>query len=571
MKRTIFIVLMIVLAGNVFAQQRNKKTNPAAKKETAVQTKKDTLPSRTVTVTSAFQPSLKTTSKVNFSAATPSPDTSRNVLEYDVPAQNITFSYQSPALKPLAQNIDTTVHWENRSFIKAGYGNYTTPYLQVGASLGDGIKSVVNIHGKYTSSKSSVPFQQFSKLNLDGIGIFTTANNKNEWTGKLLYDNNTQYQYGFLPDTLQFTKDDLRQRFTTFGGGFALRNKTQNAAGISYNPGISLNMFQDNHGSTESNFIINAPMSKSFGTIFAFNLGLKADITTYKSDSAGTINNNLYALTPAIQFKTPNLKLVAGVSPTWDNAVLSFLPNITAEAKIKNEKFILQAGWIGYFNKTTYQYLASLNPWLQQPKNLLNTRIKEQYAGFKGSAGTHVTYDAKVSYLQYSNQPLFVNDTITGKSFHVVNESEMKNIRIHGEIGYTMQEKLSLLAGVTFNQYSGLKDNEKAWGLLPIEVNGSLRWQVLKDFLVKSDIYFWDGTQYRNKSLGSQKLKPAADLNLGVEFTILPQLNAWVQMNNLFNNKYQRWNQYPVLGFNVLAGVVYSFGDIKNKFNSVSN
>ena len=571
MKRTIFIVLMIVLAGNVFAQQRNKKVNPVAKKETVVQPKKDTLPSRTVTVTSAFQPSLKTTSKENFSEATPSPDTSRNVLEYDVPAQNITFSYQSPALKPLAQNIDTTVHWENRSFIKAGYGNYTTPFLQVGASLGDGIKSVVNIHGKYTSSKSSVPFQQFSKLNLDGIGIFTTANNKNEWTGKLLYDNNTQYQYGFLPDTLQFTKDDLRQRFTTFGGGFALRNKTQNAAGISYNPGISLNMFQDNHGSTESNFIINAPMSKSFGTIFAFNLGLKADITTYKSDSAGTINNNLYALTPAIQFKTPNLKLVAGVSPTWDNAVLSFLPNITAEAKIKNEKFILQAGWIGYFNKTTYQYLASLNPWLQQPKNLLNTRIKEQYAGFKGSAGTHVTYDAKVSYLQYSNQPLFVNDTITGKSFHVVNESEMKNIRIHGEIGYTMQEKLSLLAGVTFNQYSGLKDNEKAWGLLPIEVNGSLRWQVLKDFLVKSDIYFWDGTQYRNKSLGSQKLKPAADLNLGVEFTILPQLNAWVQMNNLFNNKYQRWNQYPVLGFNVLAGVVYSFGDIKNKFNSVSN
>jgi len=333
MKRTIFIVLMIVLAGNVFAQQRNKKTNPAAKKETAVQTKKDTLPSRTVTVTSAFQPSLKTTSKVNFSAATPSPDTSRNVLEYDVPAQNITFSYQSPALKPLAQNIDTTVHWENRSFIKAGYGNYTTPYLQVGASLGDGIKSVVNIHGKYTSSKSSVPFQQFSKLNLDGIGIFTTANNKNEWTGKLLYDNNTQYQYGFLPDTLQFTKDDLRQRFTTFGGGFALRNKTQNAAGISYNPGISLNMFQDNHGSTESNFIINAPMSKSFGTIFAFNLGLKADITTYKSDSAGTINNNLYALTPAIQFKTPNLKLVAGVSPTWDNSVLSFFTQYNCRSK----------------------------------------------------------------------------------------------------------------------------------------------------------------------------------------------------------------------------------------------
>ena len=568
MKRTIIIVLLIAVASNVFAQ--NKKTKAAAKKETTqAKPKADTIAPRTVTITAAFKPSLKTTSKVNFSAATPLPDTSRQVLQYDVPAQNITFSYQSPALKPLAENIDTAIHWENRSFIKAGYGNYTTPYLQVGASLGDGVKSIVNIHGKYTSSKSSVPFQQFSKLNLDGIGIFSSTNNKNEWTGKLFYDNNTQYQYGFLPDTLVFSKDDLRQRFTTFGGGVALRNKTQNSAGISYNPGISLSMFQDNHGSTESNFIINAPMSKSFGRIFAFNLGLNADITTYKSDSAGTVNNNLYSLTPAIQFKTPNFKVIAGVSPTWDNDILSFLPNITAEAKINEEKFILQAGWVGYFNKTTYQYLASLNPWLQQPKFLNNTRIKEQYAGFKGSAGSHVTYDARVSYLQFSNQPLFVNDTITGKSFEVVNESMIKDLRIHGEIGYTMQEKFSALAGITFNQYSSLKDNAKAWGLLPIEVNGSLRWQVLKDFLVKSDIYFWDGAQYRNKSLSDQKLKPAADFNLGVEFTIVPQLNAWVQMNNLFNNKYQRWNQYPVLGFNVLAGVVYSFGDIKSKLAEI--
>ncbi|NNV54479.1 TonB-dependent receptor [Limnovirga soli] len=565
MKRLIIIMVLLVLVANVFAQQKKSKKKAAkAKTETAV-VKKDTLPQRTVTVTSAFQPNLKTTAKVNFSAATPSPDTASPKLVYNVPAQNITFSYLSPALKPLAENIDTGIHWQNRSFIKAGYGNYTTPYLQIGASMGDGIRSVVNIKGRYTSSKSSVPFQQFSKMNIDGTGIFNSSNNKSEWTANVLYDNNTQYQYGFLPDTLVFTKDDLRQRFTTFGGSIALRNKQQNPAGINYNPAITLNNFSDNHGSTESNLIISAPMSKTFGKIFAFNLGLTADITTYKSDSAGTVNNNLYSLTPALQFKTPNVKVIAGVSPTWDNEVLSFLPNITAEAKIKNDKFILVAGWVGRFNKTNYQYLASLNPWLQQPKFLLNTRIKEQYAGFKGSAGKHVTYNAKVSYLQFSNQPLFVNDTITGKSFQVVNEAQMNALRVHGEIGYTLQEKLSLLAGVTFNQYSSLQDNEKAWGLLPIELNGSLKWQVVKDFLVKSDIYFWDGAQYRNKSLGSQKLKPAADLNVGVEFTILPNLNGWVQMNNLLNNKYQRWNQYEALGFNVLAGVVFSFGDIKTK------
>lgn len=560
MKRTIYIVLLVSLAMNVFAQNKKKKT--ALPKATTV--KADTvLPTRTVIVTSAFQPSLKPTSKINFSAASPLPDTSRPVLQYSVPAQNLMFSYQSPALKPLAQNIDTGIHWENTGFLKAGYGNFTTPLLQAGVSLGDGVKSVVNLRGYYTSSKSATrEFQKFSKTGLEAIGIFNTPTNKNEWSGKVFYNNNTQYQYGFQPDTLKFTKDDLRQSFTTLGGAVALRNKVENAAGVSYNPGMSLSLFQDTRGANESNFIIKAPINKSFGKIFAFDIGLTADITSYKSDTSA-IDNNLYYLTPAVQFKTPNFKVTAGIIPSWDNNIFAMLPNFSAEAKVSEEKFILQAGWIGYFNKTNYQYLASVNPWMQQPKFLLNTRMKELYAGFKGSAGSHVTYDAKVSYIQFNNQPLFVNDTITGKSFELVNESQMKAIRIHGELGYTVQEKFSFLAGATFNQYSALQDNIKAWGLLPIEINASMRWQVMKDFTVKSDLFFWDGAQYRFKDKTSGKMDPAIDLNAGVEFKVMPKLNAWVQVNNLLNNKYERWNQYDVLGFNVMAGVTWSFGDIK--------
>jgi hypothetical protein len=564
MKKIIFISLLVILASNVFAQARKKRPSKT-KETTTTQTpaRKDTLPSRTVTVTSSFQPSLRPTSKINFNAATPAPDTTHHDLQYDVPAQNINFSYQSGALKPLAQNIDTLLHWENRSFVKAGYGNFTTPYLQADVSMGDGAKSVINLRGNFTSSKGPLPFQQFSKTGLEGIGIFSSPNNKNEWSGKVFYNNLTTYQYGFEPDSLDFSKDDLRQSFTTFGGKVGVRNKTQNAAGIDYDPSMEIDHFQDNHGGTESHFNFNAPMSKSFTKILAFDLALAGNVNTYKSDSAGTITNSLYYLAPAVKFKSPNFTLVAGVTPSWNNSTFNFLPNISAEAKIKDERFILMAGWVGYYNKTTYQYLASLNPWLQQPTFLYNTKIKEQYAGFKGSAGTHVTYNAKVSYLKISDQPLFVNDTVTGKSFLVVNESSMNDIRIHGELGYTVGEKLSLLGGLTFNQYSSLKDNLKPWGLLPFEVNGSLRWQIVKDFLIKSDVYFWDGAQYRNMSGGSQKLQPAFDANAGVEFTILPNLNGWVQVNNLFNNKYERWHQYPVLGFNILAGIVYSFGDVR--------
>ena len=138
-------------------------------------------------------------------------------------------------------------------------------------------------------------------------------------------------------------------------------------------------------------------------------------------------------------------------------------------------------------------------------------------------------------------------------------------MRVHGEIGYTSGEKFSALGGITLNRYAGLDVYDKAFGLIPTEINAAIRYVAIKDLLLKADAYFWDGATYSTKTISSGKLDPAFDLNLGAEFSFLPQWKAWLQFNNVFNNKYERWKQYPVLGFNMLIGVVYSFGDIKAK------
>ncbi|TKK69740.1 hypothetical protein FC093_06515 [Ilyomonas limi] len=560
-KSFIAIALLVFLVQFADAQQR-KKTPVKRKATTTRQAEKSsadtTIPSRTVTVTSSYKPELKPAAKVNFSAAAPPADSVLPTLQYNVPSQNLFFAYQPAALKPLAADIDTAMHWENSNYVKAGFGNYATPFLQAGLSFGDGNKSIVNVHAKYISSKGNMPFQQYSNADVDATGIIT--NGVNEFTGKIFYNNRTRYQYGFQPDSLLFPKDDLRNRFNTFGAKVGMRNKTINSMGINYNPSLYIDGFTDGKNGNETNLILDAPVSKAFGDNFIFNFGITANLTGYKSDSAGKINNNLVYLSPAVQYGANAFKIVAGITPSWDNKDFYLLPNFTAEAKINEEKFVLMAGWTGYYNKNSYESLSEFNPWLQQPKFLKSTRITEQYAGFKGSAGSHVTYNAKVSYLHLRNQPLFVNDTITGKSFYMVNESDMKDIRLHGELGYTIQEKLSFLAGASINKYSNLTDNDKAYGLLPIDINGSLRWQVTKDVLFKSDVYFWDGPRYLTISKELRRLDPAFDLNAGAEVKLTGNFSAWLQFNNLFNNKYQRWNQYPVLGFNVLGGIIYSFG-----------
>jgi outer membrane receptor protein involved in Fe transport len=130
---------------------------------------------------------------------------------------------------------------------------------------------------------------------------------------------------------------------------------------------------------------------------------------------------------------------------------------------------------------------------------------------------------------------------------------------VHGELSYIQGEDFTATASLNYNQFHKLQSQPKAWGLLPLEFNTNLKWQAFKDFWAKVDLYAFDGAQYQAFNGTSFKGDGAIDLNAGVEFRITRQLNLWFQMNNLFNKKYERWHQYPVYGFNLLGGIVFSF------------
>jgi hypothetical protein len=295
---------------------------------------------------------------------------------------------------------------------------------------------------------------------------------------------------------------------------------------------------------------------------------LTFDLTRLSPNAKGaaTINNTMYYISPTVLYRKSNLDLQAGIRPSWDNKTFKMFPNILAAIGTEDQRFNFQLGWTGYVRKTTYQYLASENPWLWMPSTLLNTWIEERFAGFKGSIDNHFTYSAKVAFNKLTNQPLFVNDTSAlgdGKSFRVVNESQIKVLNFGGELGYNIEEKFSLITSLSVNQYTGLKNNKRAWGLLPLEFNTAMRLQVMKDLWLKGDLFAWAGPDYLKKDGSVGKLSGALDLNAGLEFKATKNLGVWAQFNNIFNKQYQRWNQYPVYGFNFVAGVVFSF-DQKN-------
>jgi len=53
-------------------------------------------------------------------------------------------------------------------------------------------------------------------------------------------------------------------------------------------------------------------------------------------------------------------------------------------------------------------------------------------------------------------------------------------------------------------------------------------------------------------------LKGYVDLNLGLEYRYTKILSGFVRLNNILGTRYQAWNQYPGMGFNVLFGFTYA-------------
>lgn len=527
---------------------------------------KDTTKGKSVDIRSAFKPVLREAAKINFNAAPPTGDTSRPRLQYDIPNQNLSLGFQPGSLKPLALQIDSNANWANSSYIKAGFGSLTTPYLQAGFSFGDASTAGLNIFAKHVASNGKREFQDFTNTQVRLNGFYKTAGN-HEWNAGIGMKQEKTYKYGFVPTTLDFTKDSLKQNFQTIAARVSMHNINKTPFGLTYSPEVKIDVFTDNRKNNESNTVVYLPLQKTVGKTFAVNLGVGFDLTRLSPKNKTAFNNTVWYLAPSVFFKTPNVNLQGGIRPSWDNKTFKMFPNVVAEIGTDDQRFFFQGGWSGYVRKTTYQYLASINPWLWMPSNFKNTWVEERFAGFKGSIGDHFTYSTKLAFNKLTNQPLFINDTtagLGGKSFIVVNEPRINVIHLGGQLGYTVEEKFSLVTGWAFNQYSGLKEQKKAWGLIPLELNAAMKVQVIKDLWLKSDLFAWSGPQYRKPNGDNGKLNGALDLNAGLEFRITKNINLWTQFNNIFNKEYQRWNQYKVYGFNFVGGIVFSF-DQKNQ------
>ncbi|MGC4099872.1 TonB-dependent receptor [Ferruginibacter sp.] len=526
----------------------------SAQKDT---TKKGT----TIDITSSYKPVLRNAVKINFAASHLNADTSKPKMNYTVPAQNLFYSYQPISLKPLALQQDTSLELGLRNYLKLGFGNFSTPYASAGFSFGDGKTSLLNLYADYISSKGKIKYQDYSQLNLKGTGSYFTA--KNEAYGAVNISQFDTYLYGYDHTLYNYKKDSIRNQYQDINLKAGIRNTKVGEFGIRYDPHVEVDIFTNKNRLSESSLILHAPVEKQFGDEFSLKVEAKADITSYTTKDLTSnvkINNNVFQVAPALAYASPIFSLNAGITPTWDNGKFVWLPNVYAEAHVKEKVFLIQAGWVGNYIKNTFRNLSAINPYLQTLASQTNTKEIEYYGGIKATIGKHFNFSAKAGWLSYTNFALFINDTAKdGKAFKTVYEAKGNNLRIHGDLSYINQDKFSLTTGLTLNGYTGFNNNGKAWNTVPMELTSSLRWWAFKQVMLKADFYAFGGGNYIDKGNVSRSFGGGTDLSAGMEFKVTKMFSAWLDVNNILNNKYARWHNYEVYGLNVLGGVRVNF------------
>ncbi len=509
---------------------------------------------KTIEVTSSFKPSLMKPDKPVF---TPSPflgDTARPSLSYTIPAQNLSFKFTPASLRPLAYQPDSLLHGGDRLFVKAGIGNLRGATLQAVAAFGDGENSNGQVNGYYDGAKGKRDFQQFAKY---GIGVRNTrsvGNNRLDLNAG--FDRHDTYRYGYNPDTLDFSKSDLRLNYNYLHAGAQYSNLQSGNAGLWYKAGANLHYFGDNNSNSEMMGAYEFGATKLITEKLWLSAGLEGMFSGLKT-TGDNFSNNLTLIPVKVGASLTNkIRLHAGIIPSWNNGDFKLLPDLGADVLIKDGQYVLQLGYAGSYDRNTYQSLAQFNPWVAAPAMVTNTRRSELYGALKAVVDEQFSFRIKAGAGKLYNVPLFINDDIDGKSFNLVYDN-LTNVNVEGELTYQLGQKFYWGNTLQVNSYRNLDTYDKAFGWLPVQFRSSARLQIMEQLYVNADIYAFSGTWYQSKGNGSDKASGGFDLNAGLSYQIKKKLGVWLDFRNMLNNSYQRWNQFPVVGFQVLGGVSF--------------
>ncbi len=482
-------------------------------------------------------------------------------------------------------------------YAKVGIGSQIMPlgefyFNSIGSS-----KWQYGIYGKHISSFQKMKDYAPSYFDRTQSGAFASYYAKKFTLSSSGHYTNYGFNYYGLRDSLGIIdRKDIAQRFQDAGGdvlfhlhqGQSDSSKLNVKLGLNYNYFTTKRPFEDSIAKWKSgeNFVaFNSQISYRLGREkFLVNLNVLNNNFKYgiPGDSLSAINSGLTVNDLIIQFNpgvvtqmmNDKLRVSVGVDVTA-NIRETTKPYIYPLAEIKysmfDDIFIPYIGIKGGLKQNTLRGLTRQNEFLLPNSRLLNeSTVFDAYAGFKGVLSKRLSFNIGANYARVNNKALFVNDTLFSNlnKFTVIYDS-MNIMTLEGSMSYQMNEKLKIDGVGRFFSYE-TTNQAYAWNLPQFQFKVRGNYVLNKNFIFNLDVTLETGRRalvfdstiagviIENKQYAAP-LKTFADINLSTEYKFNKMISGFIQLNNLAAQRYLRWYNYPLTGFQIMGGATFKF------------
>lgn len=537
-----------------------------------------------VTVEGSYRPQIKRSERLVKTPETP--DNEFNIPKYKADARDFNYGYnmEVETMSAISYKAEYGVEGKN-NFLKAGIGTRLSPVflfrhysdISRNMSLGVGVKHYSSWLDQKDYKKSSFMNNAFNVMAVNkfrGGQLRSFVDYKYDMYHLRAYDNvmnpNGRNIHSMNVGAKWLSNgSSYRDFYTEFGGDYR----------ATWIPG----------GTTEHQLNGNAHMAYSDNWFDNKNINelqtVAADVDlNYDNVYQGQL---LVAVNPYFTMSGDFYHVHAGLRvdfKTGDN--VGFYPDVLGSVFVLDNSLEFYAKFGGRSKINTFADIIAENPFVTT--NFTNfsefgyekTKFDFQ-AGVKSKIANNIDAHLGVRYRTIKNSVFYIPDYDFYATYEedatvyhlqafdlLFNDYNVTNII--ADVRWKAMEKLNVAAELSINKYTmkanipegnhiAYYDYQEAWYKPSFTMTLRGDYQFDETWKFNAAMMLMGKRWAKNLGGSSEQLKPAFDMQIGADYKIQEDLAAFVEIHNLFNNKYQLYYNYPSLGFELFAGIKYRF------------
>jgi hypothetical protein len=447
------------------------------------------------------------------------------------------------------------------NYLKGGLGNYATSYLEGFLYNKRSEKMAYGMNARYFSSlKGPLKNSGMTDFHMLFYGKYLMP--KNILESELGYFRTVRQFYGY-DQRLSPPKDSTKQVFNNFVWNIGLKN-IDTLAKFTYSGNLELAHIQDRFLARETEGLLRyrTQMRMDENTT----TGARGLISVSNRSDETHMIRNLIVVQPYYQKKIDKLTLTGGINFAYENDTVNskknfhLYPSAKAEYKVVEGQLTAFASLDGNMERNTLRTTLKENAWMAPRFALSHTnKLMELNVGAMGSVLSQLTYMVSFSYLNYKNLPFMVNKPSDSLQFVLAyDSSNVQVMRYKVDLTYNINTNLLIGASLNYQSFH-MHSLKNHWHMPNMQTNYYVLYYFKEKIIFNLNSYMLSGIPALLPNGTEKTLPTIVDLNVKVDYLFSKKFSAFLELNNILANKYQRYLYYPVKGINFLAGATYSF------------